>query len=549
MLWLRCYLDKLWHNYRLGFKVRDFSLSKKLLRSGLIVSVMTFVSRILGLVRDVMLANVLGASAVADVYYLVAKIPNFLRRLFAEGAFAQAFVPVLSEYQTQKSEDEVRRLIAYVSGTLGTIVTVVAILGVIGSPVLAAIFANGWFLEWLNDGTDAHKYELASFMLKITFPYIWFITLVGLSGSILNAMGRFAVSSFTPVFLNLSIISAVVFFSPHFDEPAVGIAWGWFLGGLVQLLFQIPFLYKAKMLVRPKWGWNDEGVIKIRTLMIPALFGVSVGQINLLLDTVIASYLSGGSVSWLFYSDRLLEFPLGLFGIAIATVILPLLSRQHSGDNTHFKATMDWGVRMVMLMGIPAMIGLIVLAQPMINVLFYGGAFKEHDVTMAGYSLTAYACGLLSFMLIKVLAPGFYARQDTKTPVRIGIKAMIANMVFNLILVLSLGYEYGYIGLAGATALSATCNAFWLHQRLKQDGIFAISSQTMIFGVKAFISALAMAALVIYLMPLQAYWINEGTWLKGLELAKLIVVAAISYFAVFAVLGLRPKHLKSEATD
>lgn len=522
-------------------------MSKKLLRSGLIVSVMTFLSRILGLVRDVFLAQILGASAVADVYYLVAKVPNFLRRLFAEGAFAQAFVPVLSEYQTNKSEDEVRRLIANVSGTLGTIVTIVAILGVIGSPVLAALFANGWFLEWLNDGNDAHKYELASFMLKITFPYIWFITLVGLSGSILNAMGRFAVSSFTPVFLNLSIISATVFFSPHFEEPAVGIAWGWFLGGLVQLLFQIPFLYKAKMLVRPKWGWHDEGVVKIRTLMIPALFGVSVGQINLLLDTVIASYLNSGSVSWLFYSDRLLEFPLGLFGIAIATVILPLLSRQHSGDNTDFKATMDWGVRMVMLMGIPAMIGLIVLAQPMINVLFFRGAFTAQDVTMAGYSLMAYACGLLSFMLIKVLAPGFYARQDTKTPVRIGIKAMIANMVFNLILVVSLGYEYGYIGLAGATALSATCNAFWLHQRLKQDGIFHISLQTLLFGVKAFVSAGVMAAVVLYLMPQQSFWIDESSLPKIFELTKLIVVAAVSYFAVFTALGLRPRHLKSHA--
>lgn len=522
-------------------------MSKKLLRSGLIVSVMTFVSRILGLVRDVLLANVLGASAVADVYYLVAKVPNFLRRLFAEGAFAQAFVPVLSEYQTHNSEDEVRQFIARVSGTLGTIVTIVAILGVIGSPILAALFSNGWFLEWLNDGADGHKYELASFMLKITFPYIWFITFVGLSGSILNAMGKFAVSSFTPVFLNLSIITAIVFFAPHFDEPAVGIAWGWFLGGLVQLLFQIPFLYKAKVLIRPKWGWNDAGVIKIRTLMIPALFGVSVGQINLLLDTVIASYLTNGSVSWLFYSDRLLEFPLGLFGIAIATVILPMLSRQHSSESQDFRATMDWGVRMVILMGIPAMIGLIVLAQPMINVLFYRGAFTAHDVTMAGYSLMAYACGLFSFMLIKVLAPGFYARQDTKTPVKIGIKAMIANMVFNLVLVISLGYEYGYIGLAGATALSATCNAFWLHQHLKKDGIFHLSSQTLIFGGKAFFSAAVMAGVVLYFMPTQEFWNNEVSWMKIVELTKLIVVAAMTYFAVFIGLGLRPKHLKSDA--
>ena len=524
-------------------------MSKKLLRSGLIVSVMTFVSRILGLARDVLLANVLGASAVADVYYLVAKIPNFLRRLFAEGAFAQAFVPVLSEYQTKKDEDEVRQFIARVSGTLGTIVTVVAILGVIGSPILAALFGNGWFLAWLNDGADGHKYELASFMLKITFPYIWFITLVGLSGSILNAMGKFAVSSFTPVFLNLAIISAIVFISPHFDEPAIGIAWGWFLGGLAQLLFQLPFLYKAKMLVKPKWGWNDEGVIKIRTLMIPALFGVSVGQINLLLDTVIASHLDNGSVSWLFFSDRLLEFPLGLFGIAIATVILPLLSRQYSSESNQFKSTMDWGVRMVMLMGIPAMIGLMVLAQPMINVLFMRGAFTPNDVIMTSYALMAYSCGLFSFMLIKVLAPGFYARQDTKTPVKIGIKAMIANMIFNLIFVLSLGYEYGYVGLAGATALSATCNAFWLHQKLKKDAVYQISSQTFVFGAKAAISALIMAFIVVYLTPNDAFWLGSELWLKVFELIKLIVAAGISYFAVFATLGLRARHFKSDHSE
>lgn len=520
-------------------------MSKKLLRSGMIVSVMTFLSRILGLVRDSLLAAALGAGPAADVYYFVAKIPNFLRRLFAEGAFAQAFVPVLSEYQTNKEEDEVRYFIARVSGTLGTIVTVVAIVGVIASPVLAALFGTGWFVEWLNGGDDGEKFELAALMLKITFPYIWFITLVGLSGSILNAMGRFGVASFTPVFLNLAIISAIVFIAPHFDEPAIGIAWGWFIGGLAQLLFQLPFLYKARMLVRPKWGWNDKGVIKIRTLMIPALFGVSVSQINLLFDTVIATFLTSGSVSWLFFADRLLEFPLGLFGIAIATVILPLLSRQHNSGSDNFRLTMDWGVRMVLLMGVPAMLGLIVLAKPMLNVLFMRGEFTSDDVDMASYALTAYGCGLLSFMMIKVLAPGFYARQDTKTPVKIGIKAMIANMGFNLIFALALGYQYGYVGLAFATALSATCNAFWLHQQLKKDDVYHLSSQTVVFAIKATLSAAIMAGVVVYVNPEQAFWINSDISIKAFELTKLIGLAAVSYFVVFIALGLRPRHLKS----
>jgi len=521
-------------------------LSKSFLRSGAIVSAMTLISRVLGLVRDAFLAAILGAGPAADVYLFVAKIPNFMRRLFAEGAFAQAFVPVLSEYHEQKDQDQVRQLIAYVSGTLGTIVTCVAIVGVVFSPVLVMIFGTGWFIEWLNDGEGAQKFELASLMLKITFPYLWFITLVGLAGSILNVLGRFAVSSFTPVFLNLAIISAAVFIAPHFEEPAIGIAWGWFIGGLMQLLFQLPFLYKAKMLVKPKWGWNDPGVIKIRTLMLPALFGVSVSQINLLFDTVIATSLTTGSVSWLFFSDRLLEFPLGLFGIAIATVILPSLSRQHSAQSPQqFSQTMDWAVRMILLMGLPAMAGLIVLAAPMLTVLFMRGEFQADEVMMSSYSLVAYGCGLLSFMMIKVLAPGFYARQDIKTPVKIGIRAMIANMVFNVILAGSLGYELGYIGLALATSLSATCNAFWLYRQLKQDGVYQFSAITKLFAAKASISAAVMAALIVYLNPELAQWFEMDMLAKVGYLSGLIGIAALSYFSLFTLLGLRPSQLRS----
>ncbi|NRA69623.1 MAG: murein biosynthesis integral membrane protein MurJ [Gammaproteobacteria bacterium] len=520
-------------------------MSKKLLTSGLIVSVMTLVSRVLGLVRDVILAGLLGASAHADVYLLAVKIPNFMRRLFAEGAFAQAFVPVLSEYQNKDDPNKMRELIAYASGTLGTIVTVVAIAGVIGSPILVAIFGSGWFVMGLNGDNEAwQKFELATIMLKITFPYLWFVTLIALSGSILNAMGRFAVSSFTPVFLNVAIIATAIYIAPQFDEPAIGLACGWFIGGLAQLLFQIPFLHRAKVLVKPKWGWNDPGVVKIRTLMIPALFGVSVSQINLLIDTVIATSLITGSVSWLFYSDRLLEFPLGLFGIAIATVILPSLSRHHNRDSAKdFRQTMDWAVRMILMMGLPAAMGLMILAQPLVTVLFMNGEFSSRDVMMASYSLMAYSIGLLSFMMIKVLAPGFYARQDTKTPVKIGIRAMVANMGFNAIFAISLGYEYGFIGLAFATSCSATCNAFWLYRKLKADDIYQFSATTLQFMLKTLVATSVMLALVYYFNPSAETWFEFDKMTQIWTLIQLIAVALISYFSVLVITGFRIKHL------
>ena len=400
-----------------------------LLKSGITVSVMTLLSRVLGLVRDVVVANLMGAGASADVFFFANKIPNFLRRLFAEGAFAQAFVPVLSEVHAHDDRKLSLDFIAKISGTLGVIVFFTATFGVLASPVIAALFGTGWFIAFINDEPDGQKFELASTMLKITFPYLFFITLTGLSGAILNTLNRFAVAAFTPVLLNVSIITCAWLFHEQFSTPAFALAWGVFFGGLIQLAFQLPFLYRAGVLVRPRWGWSDPNVKKVRTLMIPALFGVSVSQINLLFDTLIASFLMTGSVSWLYYSDRLLEFPLGLFGIAIATVILPALSRDHvSQDKDKFKRNMNWALTMVCALGIPSCLGLMVLAEPILSVIFERGAFTSNDVSMAGMSLLAYASGLVSFMLIKIFAPGYYARQDTKTPVKFGIIAMIANM-------------------------------------------------------------------------------------------------------------------------
>lgn len=519
-------------------------MSAKLLKSGLIVSFMTLISRVLGLVRDVVVANFIGAGAAADVFFFANRIPNFLRRLFAEGAFSQAFVPVLSEVKAKHGDDAVRELLAKVTGSLGVVVTLVTLIGVIASPLVAMLFGMGWFIEWLNDGTDAHKFELASTMLKITFPYLWFISLVALSGAVLNTYNRFAVAAFTPVFLNIAIIACAVYMAPTLDEPAMALAWGVFIGGVVQLLFQLPFLAKAGLLVRPRWGWRDENVVKIRKLMLPALFGVSVSQINLLLDTVIASFLLTGAVSWLYYSDRLIEFPLGLFGIAIATVILPNLSRHHASANTErFSQTLDWSLRFVALFGIPAMAGLMVLAQPIIALLFMRGEFSQNDVLMVSYSLIAYSTGLLSYMLIKVLAPGFYARQDIKTPVRIGIIAMVANMVFNLMLAPFLSY----VGLALATAMSASLNAFLLYRGLKLAGVYQLSTSSLIFLLKLVVASSLMAALLYWQTPTLAQWVQLSFTVQLWRLITLCGLAIAGYFLLLWLLGVRLRHFKANS--
>ncbi|MFG0770584.1 murein biosynthesis integral membrane protein MurJ [Vibrio plantisponsor] len=517
-------------------------MSKRLLKSGMIVSAMTLISRVLGLVRDIVVANLMGAGASADVFFFANRIPNFLRRLFAEGAFSQAFVPVLTEYHASGDMNKTRDLIAKASGTLGVLVSIVTVLGIVFSGVVTALFGAGWFLDWLNDGPAATKFELASLLLKITFPYLWFITFVALSGAILNTLGKFAVSSFTPVFLNVMMILSAWYISPNLEQPEIGLAIGVFLGGLVQFLFQLPFLIKAGALVKPKWGWKDPGVVKIRTLMIPALFGVSVSQINLLFDSFVASFLQTGSISWLYYSDRLLEFPLGLFGIAIATVILPALSRKHVDAHSEgFAHTMDWGVRMVTLLGVPAMLGLMVLAKPMLMVLFMRGEFSANDVEQASMSLLAYAAGLLNFMLIKVLAPGYYSRQDTRTPVRYGIIAMVSNMVFNAIF----AWFYGFVGLAAATALSAFINMALLYNGLHQQGVYKLSRKTVLFFARLIVAGGAMVAAILWQLEDMSVWLEWSFHSRALMLAALIALGAIVYLLTALILGLRLKDLKA----
>ncbi len=525
-----------------GLVFRTFSVSKKLIKSGMIVSSMTLVSRVLGLVRDIVIANLMGAGAAADLFFFANKIPNFLRRLFAEGAFAQAFVPVLTEYEKTQSRDKVKELISAVSGTLGTIITIITILGVLGSSVVTALFGFGWFLEWWHGGVEAYKFELASDMLKITFPYLWFITFTALSGAILNTLGKFAVAAFTPVFLNIAIIGSAIYISPHLSEPEIGLAVGVFIGGLVQFLFQIPFLKKEGLLVKPSWQWHHPGVVKIRTLMIPALFGVSVSQINLLLDTLIASFLQTGSISWLYYSDRLLEFPLGLFGIAIATVILPSLSSSHVNKSPEaFAKTLDWGIRSVCFLGVPAMLGLMILAEPMLRVLFMRGEFDIQDVSMSAMSLFAYATGLLSFMLVKVLAPGYYSRQDTRTPVKFGVIAMVSNMLLNVIFAI----PFGYVGLAIATSLSATLNAGLLWFGLYKSGVYQRQPQSIRVLIRIVCSGAVMVAALLYVTPALSLWVELSLFDAVLQLVGLIIGGALVYLISNVILGLRLYHFKA----
>ncbi len=519
-------------------------MSMRLLKSTVTVGGFTMVSRVLGFVRDMVFANLFGAGAATDAFFVAFKIPNFMRRLFAEGAFSQAFVPVLSEYKARRSEAEVRLLVASVSGTLGLILLLLTVLAIIGATPLVTVFAPGF-------RGDEAKLALTAEMLQITFPYLMLISLTALAGGILNSYGRFAVPAVTPVWLNISLIGAAFFLGPLFDPGVVGLAWGVFIAGVVQLLFQFPSLSRLGLLPMPRWGWHDEGVRRIIKLMLPAIFGSSVAQINLLLDTIIASFLVSGSVSWLYYSDRLVEFPLGVFGIALATVILPSLSQRHAeSDPGAFSRTLDWGLRWVFLIGTPAALGLIILAAPILATLFQYGAFASEDVVMAALSLMAYGVGLLGFMLVKVLAPGFFARQDTKTPVRIGIVAMVTNMGLNLLFVVPMamaGIEGPHAGLALATAIAAFTNAGLLFRQLRKSGVFVAQPGWGRFVLQLLFANGAMALPLWWLRGPLADWLGWGWLERAWHLGGLVLLGMLLYFMALWLVGVRPRMLLGRA--
>jgi putative peptidoglycan lipid II flippase len=511
-----------------------------LLRSGFIVSAMTMLSRVLGLARDVVFAHTIGAQSGADAFFVAFKIPNFLRRLFAEGAFAQAFVPVLSEYREKGTREAVQGLIDRVCGCLGITLLGLTLLVVVASPVVTTIFAPGFW-------SDPGKFDLAQQMLRVTFPYLLLISLTGFAGAILNSYDRFAVPAFTPVLLNVCLITSAVYVSPQFDPPALALAWGVLAAGMVQLAFQIPFLYKLRLLPSPKVDFKDKGVRRVLLLMAPAIFGVSVSQINLLLDTVLASFLPTGSISWLYYSDRLVELPLGTIAIAIGTVILPGLSRQHvAEDSSKFSATMDWALRWILLVSIPAALALFILAEPILSTLFEYGKTTNRDIEMSALSLKAYSLGLMAFMLIKVLAPGYFSRQDTKTPVKIGIIAMGMNMLFNIVFVIPLHFiwQIGHVGLAIATSLSAFVNAGLLYRGLKKSGVYQLSAGWGVYLMRLLGANIAMAVVLVMAFQFIGDWSVLTVSERILSTALTCAAGFVAYVLVLFILGLRPRDVK-----
>lgn len=503
---------------------------------------MTFLSRLTGFVRDLLMAVLFGASAGMDAFLIAYQIPNFLRRMFAEGAFSQAFVPVLGETKTKGGDDEVRDLVAVVAGTLGGVLIGVTVAGILAAPVLILMFAPGFLKE-------PGKYELSVELLRITFPYLLFISLTALAGGVLNTYRRFAIPAFTPVLLNLSMIGAAIWLAPRFEQPVMALAVGVLIAGLVQLIFQFPFLHRIGMLPRPRWGWGDSRVRRILTLMVPVLFASSVAQLSLLINSAIASNLMTGSVSWLYFADRLMEFPLGIFSVAVATVILPALSARHAEASTeHFSQTLDWALRLLLLIVVPAAVGLFVLSGPMIATLFQYKSFTAHDTVMTRYALMAYSLGLLTFSVVKVLLPGYYARQDTRTPVRYGVIALLIGMGMSLTFALglkSLEWVAPHTGLALATSLTALINASLLYWGLRRTGIYQPGAGWLGFLVRLVLASLAMGALLWAVAGDLSDWMAWGLQDRAWRLAGLIAAGLFTYAAILLVGGLRPRHLSA----
>lgn len=505
---------------------------KQILKATATVGSMTMISRILGFVRDVIIARYFGATAGADAFFVAFKIPNFFRRLFAEGAFSQAFVPVLAEAKEKRGKEAVKLLVDAISFRLGGILLILTAFGVFGSSLWMMVFAPG-FMD------QPEKFQLASDMLAITFPYLLLISMVAFSSAILNTYNQFAVAAFTPVFLNLVLIAFAIFVSPLLDVPIMALAWGVLVAGIVQLLFHLPFLYRLGLLPHPTRK-TDPGVGEVKRMMIPALFGVSVAQINLLVDTILASFLVTGSVSWLYYSDRLMEFPLGVFGVALATVVLPGLSKKAANENWQgFQQDLDSALRLVFLIGVPAMFGLLLLAQPLVISLFHYGAFTDTDVSMSSMSLMAYSFGLLGFILVKILAPAFYARKDMKTPVKVAIIALVSNMVFNLILI----GPFAHVGLAAATSISAFINAGLLYWYLHTQNVFTPQAGWLKMALQIVAANAALIAFILLFNPQVSEWLAYDAWQRLSWLMALVVGAIAVYAVALIAVGINPKRL------
>ncbi len=519
-------------------------MSRKLLKSTAVTGGMTLLSRITGLVRDVLFASLIGAGTgvSADAFYVAFRIPNFLRRIFGEGAFSQSFVPVFAEYKAKYTAAETRAFVDHMAGIFGAILFVVTLIGVIIAPILVMILAPGFLDEPHN------KYGLTVQMVRITFPYLFFVSLVAMAAGILNTYGKFGAAAFTPVLLNLSMIGAAVWLAPHMQEPVLALAWGVFIAGVAQLLFQIPFLRGIKMLPRPRLHLRERhhGVARVFKLMLPAIFGVSVAQINMVVNTVLASFLVTGSVSWLYYSDRLMEFPLGVFGIALGTVILPSLARRHArSSHEEFSHLLDWGLRWVFLIAVPAAVALVILSGPLLATFFYRGAFGVNDVEMSTSALMAFSFGLLGFTLIKVLAPGFYARQDTKTPMRIGAISMGVNILLSLLLVVPLKH----VGLALAISLSAFVNAGMLFFTLRRHDVYRPLPGWGIFLARVIFASAIMGAVLLWGAGDLNSWLHAHTLQRIYRLSIWVVTGSAVYLLTVMAFGVRLAQLLLKRVD
>ena len=500
---------------------------------GLIVSSMTFLSRLSGFARDVLLSHFLGASGVADAFFVAFRIPNFFRRLFAEGAFNQAFVPVLARYKA-RGHEQLKEFIALVGGNLGLVLVLFVAAGMLFSQALVAVFAPGFW-------DDAHRFGLASDLLRITFPYLGFIALTAFAGGVLNMHDRFAVPAFTPVLLNASMIAAMLLAAAMGANMAFALAWGVLAAGAAQLCFQAPFMARLNLLTRPGVGTRHEGVRQVGRLLVPAVLAASVGQVNSLIDTVLASTLATGSISWLYYADRLLELPIGLVAVALGTVLLPNLSRLAGRDDgPAFSHTVGWGVRMGLLFGLPASVALFLLACPLIATIFHHGEMTPTDVFMTALALQAFAIGVLPLVLVKVLAPAFFAHQDTRTPFRIAGIAVAANVALNL----SMFRWFGHVGLALATSVAAWLHCWLIWRAAAGRDYFPVDGTLIRSAARVLAAVICMGLTLAAIVPGDAFWLAAPTIERVLWLSGAVIAGGSVFAAALGVSGLRLRDIR-----
>ncbi len=519
-------------------------MSGRIFKSTAVTGIATLVSRVTGLAREIVYAVAFGASAFMDAWLVAFKIPNFLRRLFAEGSFSQAFVPVISEYKVKRPHEDVRELVDEVAGTFGVLLLIVTAIGVIAAPLIILAFAPGWRGE-------PDKWHLATSMLRWTFPYLFFISLSALFSGVLNSYNKFALPAYTQVIMNIVMVVTAIWIAPHTESPGVTLAMGVFVSGLLQVGFQIPAVVKLGLFRWPRWRPLSLGVRQIGRLMLPGVFGSSVAQVSLLLDTIIVSFLVTGSVSWLYYADRLMEFPLGVFSIALATVILPSLSRHHAAASMErFTNTLDWALRLVIVLVSPAAVAMLVFAGPLTATTLGYGAFTPYDVKMASLALMAYSWGLIGFSLVKVLAPGYFARQDTRTPVRVGLIALGTNMAINAGIVLpakAFGFPYPHVLIATSTCISAAVNTTLLWTGLARIGVYKAQPGWGALIARVLFANASMAALLLWLGGDLQSWIAQSPWQRAGRLTVCILAAATTYFAALLLSGARLRHLRNAA--